>query len=198
MANQLAIGSRDGGSSWVATGITPTGTAQLLENGIYVTIPTGTAHTLGDNWTIAVQAFAIELENLTITNNVYGSGAIVGTTLPFRDVAAATYSQVSQDSGASETPPSRVYLDSTSGFTAGDNILVTQASGNQNSEIATIAAGGVQPGYLDLNAALTNDYTPGDFVTKMGSGQTPFWMRVVATLTTVEQLKTLRLNARML
>jgi hypothetical protein len=190
--------SNDGGGTWEATGIVPTGSPQLLENGIYVTIPSGTAHTLADTWTMDVKAFAIELEGLTSGSTVYGTGSIVATTLPFRDVPAAVYDQVNQASGASSTPASRVYLESTAGFTQGDDILLVQASGDQLSEAATIAAGGVQPTYLDLTAVLENDYAIGDFVTKSTTGQTPFWLRAVATLTTVEQLKSLRLNARML
>ena len=190
--------SRDGGSTWVATGIVPTGSAQLLENGIYVSIPAGTAHTLGDNWTIDVKAFAVELEGLTSGSTSYGVGAVVGTTLPFRDVAPAVFSQVNADSGASETPPSRVYLESTAGFTQGDQILLSQAGESPASELATIATGGVQTDYLDLTTSLVNDYASGDFVTKTGSGQTPFWIRAVATSTTVEELKTLRMNARLL
>lgn len=191
--------SRSGaGGPWVATGIVPTGSPQLLENGIYVTIPSGTAHTLADTWTMAVAAFAVELEGLTSGSTVYGSGSIVGTTLPFRDIAPAVFGQVDEDSGASETPPSRVYLDSTAGFTQGDEILVVQAGGSGNSELATIATGGVQTDYLDLTASLIYDYTPGDFVTKTATGQTPFWLRAVATSTTVEELKTVRMNARLL
>ncbi len=190
--------SPDGGSSWSATGVVPTGSPQLLENGIYVTIPTGTNHDVGDDWTIPVAAFAVELEGLTSGSTTYAPGAIVGTTLPFRDVDPAVFSQVDEDSGASESPASRVYLESTAGFTQGDQILLAQAGGSGSSELATIATGGVQTDYLDLTAALVNDYASGDFVTKTATGQTPFWLRVVATSTTVEELKSLRMNARLL
>ena len=191
--------SRSGASGpWIATGIVPTGSPQLLENGIYVTIPTGTNHDIGDIWTIPVDAFAVELEGLTPGSTVYIPGAIVGTTLPFRDVDPAVFAQVDEDSGASESPASRVYLESTAGFTQGDEILLAQAGGSGNSELATIATGGVQTDYLDLTTSLVNDYTPGDFVTKTESGQTPFWLRAVAGSTTVEELKTIRMNARLL
>jgi hypothetical protein len=190
--------SRNGGAGWVATGIVPTGSPQLLEAGIYVTIPTGTNHDIGDNWDIEIKAFAVELEGLTAGANVYLAGATIGTTLPFRDVAPAVFAQVDADSGASESPPSRVYLGSTAGFTAGDQILIVQAGGSELAETAIIAVGGVYSGYLDLEDSLTNDYTAGDLVTKTGAGHVPFWLRCVANSTTVEQLKTLRLNARML
>jgi hypothetical protein len=190
--------SPDGGSSWTATGIVPTGSPQLLENGIYVTIPTGTNHDIGDYWTIPVAAHAVELEGLASGSTTYAPGAIVGTTLPFRDVAPTVFSQVDEDSGASESPASRVYLESTSGYTQGDQILLEQAGGSGSSELATIATGGVQADYLDLTTSLVNDYTSGDFVTKTATGQTPFWMRVVASSTTVEELKSLRMNARLL
>lgn len=191
--------SNDGGSTQQATGVVPTGSPQLLENGIYVQIPTGTNHDLGDTWTIPVEAFAVELEGLTADSTAYGPGAIVGTTLPFRDTAPAIYGQVNAASGVSETPPSRLYLDTTDGFVQGDEIVVEQAVfGSAASEIATIATGGVQATYLDLTAALTNDYPVGAFVTKTAFANNPFWMRIVAGSTTVEELKTLRLNARML
>jgi hypothetical protein len=190
--------SRDGSTTWIQTGVSITGSPQLLENGVWITFAATTGHTLADYWTVDADTWGIELEGLTSGSTVYAPGSIVATTLPFRDVLPAVFSQIDAASGASETPPSRVYLASTAGFTQGDTILVSQAGGSGNSETATIATGGVQTDYLDLTAALVNDYESGDFCTKADSGQTPFWLRVVATSTTVEELKTLRLNARIL
>jgi len=42
--------SNDGGSTWEATGVAITGSAQLLENRIYVTFAATTGHTVGDYW----------------------------------------------------------------------------------------------------------------------------------------------------
>lgn len=44
--------SNDGGSTWEATGVSITGSAQLLENGVYITFNAVTGHTLNDEWTI--------------------------------------------------------------------------------------------------------------------------------------------------
>ena len=122
----------------------------------------------------------------------------MATSLPMRSMIAVIFSAVSAASGASETPASRIYLDSTVGFTQGDTLYIQQVGNPTVSEVATIATGGVQTGYLDLTAVLVNDYAIGDFCTKTGSGERAFWMRPVATVSTVEELKRLRINARML
>jgi len=46
--------SDDGGSTWKATLVAPTGSPQTLNNGFTITIPTGTAHALDDRWDIPV------------------------------------------------------------------------------------------------------------------------------------------------
>lgn len=42
--------SKDGGTTWEATGTAVTGTAQELDNGVFVTIAATTGHTLADLW----------------------------------------------------------------------------------------------------------------------------------------------------
>lgn len=44
--------SKDGGSTWEATGVSITGAAQTLDSGVEVTFAATTGHTLGDQWTI--------------------------------------------------------------------------------------------------------------------------------------------------
>lgn len=188
--------SRNGGTSFAATGIVPTGSPQLLENGIYVTVPASTARVLGDTWTSAVTAFAVELEGLTANSNAYSPNAIVGTTLPFRDVPSAFFAKLTAPAGPLESPASRIWLDDTSGLSAGATILIQQTSGLGLSEEATIST--VTTEYIDVTADLSNNYSTGDIVTEVTSGGEAFWMRVVASETTVEQLKELRLNARIL
>ena len=190
--------SRDGTTSWVATGVAVTSSPTLLEDGIYLDWTATTGHLIGDYWLFDADTWGVTVGSLTSGSNTYASGASVGTTLPLRDVTAAVFSSVSAASGASESPASRVYLEDTSGFTQGDTIFLQQVDNMGIYESATIATGGVQSTYLDLTASLTNDYAIGDFCTKQGSGEEPFWMRPVATSTTVEELKRLRLNARML
>lgn len=46
--------SHDGGSTWEATGVAITGSAQTLECGVQVTFGSTTGHTLGDSWTSLV------------------------------------------------------------------------------------------------------------------------------------------------
>ncbi len=190
--------SNDGGGSWQATAVQITGSAQLLENDIYVTIVTTTGHTLGDYWQWNADTWGVEIEGLTSGSNAYGSGAIVSTALQFRSVEKAVYTRLSAASGASESPPSRLYLDSTDGFVQGDEVLVQQVGASGLYETMTIATGGVQTTYLDFTVAMVNDYVTGDFATKAGTtGARAFWMRPVATPSTVEELKRFRLNARM-
>jgi hypothetical protein len=190
--------SRDGTTSWVQTGVDITSSPTLLEDGIYLDWNATTGHTIGDYWLFDADTWGVTVGSLTSGSNSYASGASVGTTLPIRDLTAAVFASVSEASGASESPASRLYLDDTSGFTQGDTIFVQQVDNQGIFETATIATGGVQSEYLDLTASLTNDYGIGDFCTKQGAGEEPFWMRPVATSTTVEELKRLRLNARML
>ena len=187
--------SPDGGSSWTATGVVPTGSAQLLENGVYITIPTGTAHTLADYWDIAVECWGVELTGLTPGAHSYAAGAIVGTTLPIRSLGPAVHTTVSVASGASETFPARLYLEDTSDLSAGDPMYVENVAGT--NETAVIDTGGVYSTYVQMTAALTNDYAVGSFATKEGTGQDSFWFRINSNGVTVEQLKRLRWNVRL-
>ena len=43
--------SKDGGTTWEATGVSITGSAQTLDNGVTVTFGATTGHTIGDQWT---------------------------------------------------------------------------------------------------------------------------------------------------
>jgi len=190
--------SRTGDSSWVATGVECSTSPTLLEDGVYVTFATTSGHVVTDRWDWDADTWGVTVGGLTSGAVSYSAGASVGTCLPIRDLEAAIYSTVSEDSGLSESPPSRIYLEDTTGFTQGDVIFVQQVANQGIYESAIIATGGVQSTYLDLTTALTNDYSLGDFVTKQGSGEAAFWMRPVATVSTVEELKRLRVNARML
>jgi hypothetical protein len=189
--------SNDGGSSWEATGVAMTGSAQLLEDGVYVTFGATTGHTSGDRWDFDADTWGITVGGLSAGSNSYAAGSYLTTALPLRDFAAAVWSTIDQDSGVSQTPSSRIYLSDTSGFTAGDDVFIQQV-GTGEYEEGTIAAGGVQSSYIDITTSLTLDYSDGDFVTKKGTGEEPFWMRPVADSTTAEELKRFRLNARML
>jgi hypothetical protein len=190
--------SRTGDSTWIQTGVAITGAAQLLENGVYVTFAATTGHTTTDRWDFDADTWGVTVGGLSVTSNAYATGTIVATTLPIRDLGKAKWSTVSQASGTSESPSSRIYLDDTSDFTAANVVFVQQAGGSELYESATIAAGGVHATYIDLTASLTLDYAEGDFCTVEGSGEDAFWMRPVATSITIEELKRLRFNVRIL
>ena len=189
--------SRDGTTSWVATGVAISD-GQLLEDGVYLNWGGLDNHTSGDYWLFDADTWGGTVGARTGGSNSYAAGATVATTLPIRSLSAAVFANVNADSGASESPASRLYLDDTTGFTQADVIFVQQVANQGIYESATIATGGVQSTYLDLTAVLTNDYSDGDFCTKQGAGEAAFWMRPVATVSTVEELKRLRVNARML
>jgi hypothetical protein len=193
--------SLDGGSTYQPGLIPITGSAQLLDYGVWITFAATTGHTISEYWDIAVEPFGVTLAGLSITSNGYGSGALVATSLPFRDVESVPYSVVSQACGTSFPPASRLYVEDPSAFSAGMEILI-QKSGTaivgESSELATIAPGGVNiaGGYVDLTAVMTLNYAIGDFVGATETGHRAFWMRTVATPITVEELKRFRLNAK--
>jgi hypothetical protein len=192
--------SNDNGGTWEATTVNITGSAQLLEDGVYVTFAATTGHTSTDRWDFDADTWGVTVSGLTNNSDNYNPGAYVAQTLPIRDLGVADWSTVSAASGASESPASRVYVEDTTPFTQNDVLHIQQVQSGGVYETATIAAGGVNAsgGYLDLTTSLVNDYTIGDFVTVVGTGEAAFWMRPVANSTTVEELKQLRFNARIL
>ena len=190
--------SRTGDATYIETGVNCSTTAYHLENGVYVTFGAITGHTVSDRWDSAAKTWGVTVGSLTSGSHEYNVGAIVATTLPIRDLSKAKWSTVSQASGTSQSPSSRIYLDDTGEFTQGDTVFVQQAQNDGAYETAVIDTGGVTSGYIDLTTSLTEDYSEGDFCTVSGSGEDAFWMRPVATTTTVEELKQLRFNARIL
>jgi hypothetical protein len=190
--------SRDGTTSWVATGVAVQGSSFELDSGVFIYWSATTGHTIGDYWTFDADTWGVTVGSLTPGANTYAAGSVVATTLPIRSLGAVIFSVVSAASGVSESPASRIYLEDTTGFTQGDTLYIQQVGNPTINETVVIATSGVQTGYLDLTATLVNDYAIGDFCTKTGSGEEAFWMRPVATVSTVEELKRLRINARML
>lgn len=61
--------SQDGGSTWTATGVSITGAAQTLQEGMTVTFTATTGHTLGDRWNFPTGAKKI-VELLTLDGSV--------------------------------------------------------------------------------------------------------------------------------
>jgi hypothetical protein len=197
--------SKNGGSSWEATGVSCSTSATLLADGVYVTFGATTGHTLADRWDCNVNPFFVELENLTNDSTVYAAGAKIGTSSPFRNVAPAVWGKTTQAAGASQTPANRIYLEGPDpenldpdalGFTTGQTVYiqdVTNAAGHELGTVQTVSAAG---GYIDLDSNLTEDYGTDSPVMVKGSGEVKYWMRAVATLSTDEELKRTRLNVR--
>lgn len=189
--------SKDGGTIWEASSINCSTSDILLADGIYVRWAAVTGHVLNDYWDSAVTTWGIELTGLTAGANTYNSGARIATTLPIRDLAAATFSTVDQPSGVSESQPARIYLESTVGFAASQTVFIQSPLSPDTAETRVIDS--VQAGeYIDVTVSLTEDYSEGDLVTVVGVGEAAFWARPVAEVTTNEELKRLRFNARIL
>jgi len=142
----------------------------------------------------SVTATSVEIENLTANSNVYAAGAIVATTLPIRDTAATQWAQLSADSGAGQTYENRIYVTNadTVFTTTGVPIFIQSITDPDTSETAEIFA--VTTTYVQTTGDLTNAYEAGDFVARTGQGEAAFWLRVVASGSTDEELKEFRLN----
>lgn len=195
--------SWDGGATWASTGLECSTTGTAIGNGVIATFGAIVGHTNGENWTAPVQPFAVELEGLTNDSTVYASGARVGTSLPFQNVAAGIWGRTTAAAGPSEAIDNRVYLHgqppdeaapAAAGFAMGQTIYLSDVTNTAVYEEAEIASVGTT--YVDLTANLTNDYPSGALVAVKGSGEAAFWLRCVAAAGTLEELKQVRLNAR--
>jgi len=194
--------SLDGGSTWNGSGIAMTGSAQQLgSTDLYVTWAATTGHTLNDEWTADVTPYYVELENLTANSNVYSADAKVGTSLPIRDLTAMVRATTTAAAGVSETPANRVYLEGPNGETptalgisTSDVLQIVHPSAATVVEELTVqTVGGT---YVDADADLTYDYASAARILKVGTGDTAFWARAVASGSTAEEQKELRLNTR--
>lgn len=185
--------SRDGGSTWAATGVAITGSAQELELGVVVTFAATTGHTSTDYWNIAATPWGITLAGLTAGSNAYAAGSRIGTTLPIRSLGASIYAKTTAAAGVSESPASRIYLSALTGFSAGQNVFILDpASGlSESAEIDTVGST-----YVDLVATLAQDYAAGSFVTVEGVGEDYFHLRPAAKTATNEEKKRVRINGR--
>jgi hypothetical protein len=191
--------SINGGSSWEETGVDCSTTDILLpgSGGIYLKWTSTTGHVLDDYWDSVIKSWAIELSGLTANSNVYNSGSRIGTTLPIRDVSASVFSTVDQASGVSEGVPARVWVLDTDGMSPGQDVFIQNPLDPDTAETREIDS--VQAGsYIDLTVALTQDYPTGSLVAVIDSGQASFWSKPVAEVTTTEEVKRLRFNARLL
>jgi hypothetical protein len=132
----------------------------------------------------------------TISNNVYVIGAKVGSTLPIRGLGTSVIALTTGAAGASQTNPAYIPLvnASTLGFSAGQTIVIESSDDSTIKEIAVVSA--ADNTRILCTAYLTKDYTVGASVLQGASGEAVFWLRAVALMTTAEELKRVRLNAR--
>lgn len=142
----------------------------------------------------ASTANSVTIDFSTATSNVYAAGSIVATTLPIRDLAASNWGQMSAESGAGQTYPNRVYIDNADVIfpSVGQTVFIQSVQDPDTSETGIIYA--TTPTYVQLNSDMVNDYEVGDFIGQVGQGEASFWLRVVASGSTDEELKEFRLN----
>jgi len=186
--------SNDGGATWEATGVAITGAAQHLEDGVAIEFAATTGHTSADRWDFDATCWGVTLSGLTNDGHAFAVGSYVGTTLPFRSLAAAYWQQLTQAAGPAQAVPSRLYLPVTTGLAPNDVLFVQDLDVPDVVEEATVLS--VASSYVNLDADLANDYGAGALVIKGGSGEVAFWARAVATLATTEERKDFRLNVR--
>lgn len=192
--------SKDGGSTWEATGqalVAGSGNAINLIDGLFVYWGATTGHTIGDYWEIDVQPYYVEIEGLTADSTTYDAGARVGTSLPITNFPPVDWAQATSDFGNSSVQPDQIPLSTNdvSKFQSGDTIFVQDIENGDRSEEATISS--VGPNYLDLASPLVYDYSSGAVVSVIDSGNVRFWMQIRATGTTTLEQKKIRLNARL-
>ncbi len=98
--------SDDGGSTWQATGVAITGSAQTLNDGVTITFTNTTGHTLGDYWESSVTAYSGSLQQWQNAAGIAlfdfdGNGGVVfrkdtdagtSTLLTLKNLAAAAIS----------------------------------------------------------------------------------------------------------
>jgi hypothetical protein len=149
---------------------------------------------LDEGYVSATGANSVTIAGMAVSSNVHAAGAIIATTMPFESLAASPWALLTTVSGSGETNPDRLYIANanTYGFTGGKSVFVQSLVDPNTSEYVIINT--VQTTYLDLVSSLVNDYEVGALVVELGTGEIPFWIRVVTLAVTDEEKKKLRLN----
>ena len=140
----------------------------------------------------SVTATSVTLSGLTASGNSYDVGAIVGTTLPLRSIAASVWTQAAAAFGASVSPANRIYVDDPTGFSDGDGIYIQPIGGA--GVAATISHVSTVGSYFDLTAALSVDYAAGSLIARPGVGEAAFYLRGNIPTTPDEGRRQFRLN----
>ena len=130
------------------------------------------------------------------TDHSYAVGAKVCSTLPFRDLTKSVRGVTSAAAGASQSNPAQIPLTgaSTLGFTPASKIVIQSSADDDVFEEATILSADTSK--IVCTAYLAHDYEAGATVLQGGGGEARLWLRLNTLLTTVEELKRVRLNVR--
>ncbi len=130
------------------------------------------------------------------TGHVYGVGAKVCTTLPVRNLGTALWAASTGAAGPLQSNPAQIPLTNaqTKGFGVGQTIAIRSMDDTTIVEEGTIQT--VDNAKIVLTAYLTHDYPTGALVMAAGSGEARSWAKPVATLTTIEELKRLRISVK--
>lgn len=150
-----------------------------------------------DEGTITAQtATSLTVTFPAATSHAYAAGAKVCSTLPVRNLAIATRAVTTGAAGVSQANPAYIPMTnaSTLGFSAGQ--VCSIQSVDDPSLIEEFTVNSADTARILAAAYLTHDYTTGAVVIVGGTGESQFWVRIVATLTTVEERKQLRFGVR--
>jgi len=154
------------------------------------------ADTIDEGYIQSCTATSITVVFGSATSNVYAAGSKVCTTLPFRAVGTAVFDVSTGAAGDSQTNPALIPLVNAQalGFANAAKILIRDVDDPTITEEATILA--VDNVKITCTAYLANDYVSGSLVMQAGGGEGKFWLRIVATGGTTEELKRVRLGVR--
>ncbi len=166
----------------------PNGTKLFVANGTTIDEGTVTGQT----------ANSLTVTFPSVTNHAYAIGDKVGSTLPIRGLGTSLWAKTTGACGASQTNPAWIPLTGAAslGFTAGRICSIQSVNDNSIQEEFTIATAGVDDTHILADSLLTHDYTAGAMIIAGGTGEAKFWLRIVATATTLEERKQLRLAVR--
>lgn len=156
------------------------------------------AATIDEGVVTGQTATSITVTFPSATNNAYAAGDKVGSTLPIRGLGMALWAKTTGPAGASQSNAAYIPLigAATLGFTAGQVCSIQSVDNTTLQEEFTIATAGVDNTRILAAGLLAKDYTTGAMVIAGGTGEAKFWLKIVATATTIEERKQLRLAVR--
>ena len=154
------------------------------------------ANTIDEGVIAGQTATSLTITFPSATGNAYVAGDKVASTLPIRNLATSTWAKTTGAAGASQANPAWIPLAgaATIGFAAAQVCSIQSVDDTSIQETFTVST--ADSTHILATAYLTNDYTTGAVVIVGGSGEAQFWLRIVATSTTLEERKQLRMSVR--